>query len=178
MDFCGIFSPAAATSRISVTRVGVHLDNGFLKELGVGQVNLVCHVLLVDAHRLFENQAVEHADVKLLRSLAHIGQHLAHHADVLQGQQIPLALAAVERERLFALVVFFGEKGVHVADGGIFFDLKIGLAAREHIMLVKIGQVAHHAVCREHHQARVLHVHEIDHLIILQCRFRGSSCDS
>ena len=118
---------------------------------------------------------MEHADVKLLRSLAHIGQHLAHHADVLQGQQIPLALAAVERERLFALVVFFGEKGVHIADGGIFFDLKIGLAAREHIVLAEVGQIAHHAVCREHHQARVLHVHEIDHLIILPVALLGNA---
>ena len=150
-------------------------DDRLLKELGIGQVDLIRHVLLVDTHGPLENQAVQDADVELLGGGTEVGQHLAHDGDIAQGQQVPLALADIEGERLFALLIFFVQQGDHGADAAVLFDLEVFGAAFEDGVWIKVLKVAHHAVGRENDQAGVLHVDEVHHLIILRVAGLGNA---
>ena len=59
-DPCGVEDKRA----LEIALIDLH--DRFLKELGVGKVDLVRHILLVDTHSLFEDKRVEHAYVKLL----------------------------------------------------------------------------------------------------------------
>ena len=114
---------------------------------------------------------MQHAHVELARGGAELGQNAVHNGKVFKCQQIPLALAAVECKSFFALFVLLCESGVHVADAREFLYIKVFFAAFKHSILVKAFQIAHHAVGGEHYQTRVLHIHKVDHLVILRVAF-------
>ena len=81
---------------------------------------------------------MENRNIKRLWRLAYIGEHLAHKVDIFECQQEPFALAAIETECFFALVIEFFQIFLHGVRAFFFVYVEEFGALFEYRLFVKV----------------------------------------
>ena len=153
--------PGGIEQEAAVCAVRIHSGHRFVRIAGIGQVELIGHIGLVDSKDALEHQGMQHADIQAAQRGAGSGQQLLHDVLVPQDQQGRRA-ARIQGECLSAGLVF------GVEPGGRFlqrdrFDRKVLLAGRQNFPLVKALQIAHHPMGGVYHQPGVLHIDQHHH---------------